>query len=123
MPGKTGSADELMQVLSASDDVMPTDELVHRLSHLEGKLDVLSQQLLRVYEIVAAKVTVKDSYTTTELAHILNRRPYTVREWCRLGRVNATRTHAGRGEVEEWRVSHQELQRIQNEGLLPLKYR
>lgn len=94
-----------------------------RLERLETGLGKLFDALDVVRGLVAAKVVVKEWYTTNEVARILGRRPYTVREWCRLGRVNATRTHAGRGEVEEWRISHQELQRIQNEGLLPLKPR
>jgi len=94
--------------------------LVSKLAHIEGQLAVLSQQLCRVYELVAAKVVVKEFYSTTEAAQMLNRRPYTVREWCRHGRVNAVKTHAGRGEDEEWRISHEELTRIQNQGLLPL---
>jgi hypothetical protein len=94
-----------------------------RLERLEVGLAKLFDALDVVRELVASKVVVKEWYTTNEVAHILTRRPYTVREWCRLGRVNATRTHAGRGEVEEWRISHLELQRIQNEGLLPLKPR
>ena len=93
------------------------------LARLEARLVGLEHFLERILSTVTAKVMVKDWYSTTELAQLLNRRPYTVREWCRLGRVNASRTHAGRREVEEWRVSHQELQRIQNEGLLPIKYR
>lgn len=94
-----------------------------RLERLETGLSKLFDALDVVRGLVAAKVVVKEWYSTNEVAQILTRRPYTVREWCRLGRINATRTHSGRGEVEEWRISHQELQRIQNEGLLPLKPR
>jgi hypothetical protein len=94
-----------------------------RLERLETGLAKLFDALDVVRGLVAAKVVVKEWYSTNEVAQILTRRPYTVREWCRLGRINATRTHSGRGEVEEWRISHQELQRIQNEGLLPLKPR
>lgn len=97
--------------------------IASRLERLEAGLGKLFDALDVVRGLVAAKVVVKEWYSTNEVAHILTRRPYTVREWCRLGRVNATRTHSGRGEVEEWRISHQELQRIQNEGLLPLKPR
>ena len=98
-------------------------EIATRLERLETGLAKLFDTLDVVRGLVAAKVVVKEWYSTNEVARILTRRPYTVREWCRLGRVNATRTHSGRGEVEEWRISHQELQRIQNEGLLPLKPR
>lgn len=95
-------------------------ELLSRFHLLEDRLQDLARQLGRVYELVAAKVVVKELYTTAEVAHLLNRRPYTVREWCRHGRIHAVKTHAGRGEEEEWRIGHEELTRIQNEGLLPL---
>jgi hypothetical protein len=68
----------------------------------------------------AAQPIAKEFYSTQEVAKLLGKRPYTVREWCRLGRVHAEKTHAGRGLDEEWRVSHVELTRIQNEGLLPV---
>lgn len=100
-----------------------TATIANRLERLEAGVAKLLDTLDAVRGLVTAKVVVKDWYTTNEVARILGRRPYTVREWCRLGRVNAARAHAGRGEVEEWRISHQELQRIQNEGLLPLKPR
>lgn len=64
---------------------------------------------------------VKECYTTAEAARLLGKRPYTVREWCRLKRVRAEKTWAGRGQDDEWRISHEELLRIQNEGLLSLE--
>lgn len=62
--------------------------------------------------------TGKEFYTTAEVAQILGKRPYTVREWCRLGRVRGDKAHSGRGLDEEWRVWHEELMQIQNEGPL-----
>jgi hypothetical protein len=61
----------------------------------------------------------KKFYTTAEVATILDRAEWTVREWCRLGRVHAEKRPCGRGTSQEWIVSREELERIQNEGLLP----
>ena len=95
-------------------------ELLDRVAALESHVAALAVLVSRVHDLITAKVVVKEFYTTVEAAHILGKRPYTVREWCRLGRVHAVKTHSGRGEGEEWRISHEELTRIQNEGLLPL---
>jgi hypothetical protein len=45
----------------------------------------------------------------------------TVREWCRLGRVHAEKKGSGRGRYQSWVISHEELLRIQKEGLLPIR--
>ena len=59
-------------------------------------------------------------YTVAEAAKILGKKKYTVREYCRLGRINATREEAlGRGGLGRWCISAEELRRIQEEGLLP----
>ena len=64
--------------------------------------------------------TVKEWYTTAEVAHILGKRPFTVREWCRYSRVTAEKRLCGRGYDSEWMISHTELERIKNHGLLPV---
>lgn len=89
-------------------------EIDGRLCQIEAAIESLRQQ-------VSVQSIIKEFYTTAELAQILGRRPYTVREWCRLGRVNAEKAHSGRGLDDEWRVSHEELVRIQNEGLLAIQ--
>ncbi len=61
----------------------------------------------------------KEFYTTAEVADILKRAEFTVREWCRLGRVWASKRACGRGDSKEWVIAHDELRRIQNDGLLP----
>ena len=54
----------------------------------------------------------------TELAQLLGKQPFTVRNVCRLGRVHAEqRMGSGR---REWMIAHAELVRYQNEGLLPV---
>ncbi len=84
------------------------DGIEDRLSRIEQMLTVLVQQR-----------TVKDWYTTGEVGEILGKSEYTVREWCRQGRVRAGKRPCGRGKAREWIISHQELTRLRNEGLLP----
>ena len=93
--------------LAARLDGLRLDE---RLSRLQADLSMLVQQR-----------TVKDYYSTEEVAEILNKKPFTVRGWCRDGRVLAKKLLGGRGNEGEWRISHEELTRIQNEGLLPVR--
>ena len=84
------------------------DELLARLTKIETMLASLVEQR-----------TIKEWYSTSEVATILGKAEFTVREWCRLGRVHAQKKKSGRGVAGEWIVSHAELTRIRNEGLLP----
>lgn len=82
-------------------------------------LDRLERIELAIAQLTQQKM-VKDWYTTADLAGILMKSEFTVREWCRLGRVNSQKRDCGRGGTQEWIVSHVELVRIQNFGLLPV---
>ena len=84
------------------------DELHARLERIEALLTSLVEQR-----------TVKEWYSTAEVATLLGKAEFTVREWCRLGRVHAEKKKCGRGPASEWIVSHAELTRVRNEGLLP----
>ena len=90
--------------------VIPRENVHQRLDRIEALLDQLVDQRLK-----------KEYYSTGEVARLLSRAEFTVREWCRLGRVWAEKRQCGRGNTKEWMISHAELERIQNEGLLPLK--
>lgn len=85
------------------------DENIHE------KLDRIETLLIGL-----ANKTEKDYYSTVEVAELLERAEFTVREWCRLGRVWAEKRKSGRGTAREWMISKEEVVRIQNEGLLPL---
>ena len=90
------------------------EDIVALLSRMDGRITELRDLLL-------GQRTVKDYYTTAEVAEVLDRDPYTVREWARLGRIRAEKRSCGRGRAKEWVVPHGELERIRNHGLLPLR--
>jgi uncharacterized small protein (DUF1192 family) len=92
--------------------LMRLGEVLDRIAKLETEIGRLVQQR-----------TIKEYYTTAEVAQLLGKAEFTVREWCRLGRVRATKRATGRGLCREWIIPHAELQRISNEGLLPLDTR
>lgn len=83
----------------------------------------VASRLERIEQLLSSlieKERTKEYYTTAEVAKILGRAEFTVREWARGGRIWAEKRQCGRGRSREWMISHEELQRIQNEGLLPL---
>jgi transposase len=84
----------------------------------------LDERLDRIESMLAALVgreQSKDWYSAPEIAKILGRAEYTVREWCRLGRINARKKPCGRGKGGEWLVSHEEVVRLRSEGLRPFR--
>ena len=88
-----------------------------------SEIVVILDSLRRIESQLAemrSKQTIKDVYSTEEVARILSKAEFTVREWCRLNRINAIKRFSGRGKYPAWAISHQELLRIDKEGLLPL---
>ena len=97
---------------------MPHDAAAHPRvndTDLAERLDRIEQLLQTLVE----QRTIKEWYTPAELAKLLGKAEFTVREWCRLGRIQARKKNCGRGVAGEWIISHEELTRIRNEGLLP----
>jgi hypothetical protein len=93
------------------------DQLVARLDKIDADLSEIRKKL---DAIVDAK-SMKDWYTTVEVARLTGKAEYTVREWCRQGRIQARKKPCGRGKAGEWLISHDELTRFMNEGLLPFR--
>ena len=88
---------------------------------LKDRICGMESMLAEIHKMLANRQVEKDWYTVREVAEILKKSEFTVREWCRLGRVFAEKRACGRGHSKEWIVASTELLRIQNEGLLPLK--
>lgn len=85
-------------------------EIVERLCKIEELLEaLLSRQI------------VKEHYSVEEFAAMTQREVYTVREWCRLGRIQAAKKHSGRGKHSYWCIPHAEVLRYEKEGLLPFR--
>ena len=90
--------------------MLDNETLAHRLERIEESLRLLLRNRV-----------VKRYYSTTDIARVLGKAEFTVREWCRHHRVRAEKRPCGRGNSKEWMISHEELERIQAEGLLPSK--
>ena len=65
----------------------------------------------------------QDWFSPAEAARLLVKRPYTVREWCRLRRINSRKRPGGRGDTDEWEIAAEDIERYRNHGLLPLPTR
>jgi len=96
--------------------MMPTDHL-----DILARLDQLDLRIGEVLDLLVTQRTVKDYYMTAEVAALIGKAEFTVREYCRLGRVRGEKPACGRGKHQAWVISHEELTRYRNEGLLPLR--
>jgi hypothetical protein len=89
------------------------------MSDIEDRLGRIEQMLA----VLIGRQTIKECYEVEEFARLVGKAPFTVREWCRLGRIKAGKRRSGRGAFASWVISHDELQRYQREGLLPSEHR
>jgi hypothetical protein len=86
---------------------------------IEGRLDEIKSMLTALIQAAV----VRNWYGTDEFARIVGKAEFTVREWCRNGRVRAEKRLSGRGAFAAWVIPHAELVRYQREGLLPVRQR
>lgn len=101
-----------------------TPDIVSVLSGMQATLDDLRAELSAVHAELRAKPAAPAVprlwYSVDEAAGLLGKRPYTVREWCRYGQINASKRIERRGCSALWSVSSEEIERYRNEGLLPI---
>jgi hypothetical protein len=81
--------------------------LEERLEKIEAMLGVLVE-----------RQAVREWYTTYEFAKTVGKAEFTIREYCRLGRLRAEKRQSGRGAYSQWVLSHAELERYRRNGLL-----
>jgi hypothetical protein len=87
----------------------------HDVTAILERLDRIEQTLGQLVE----REAVKEFYSTDEFCRLVGKSEFTVREWCRLGRIAARKRKSGRGPHAQWAISHDELLRYRREGLLP----
>lgn len=89
-----------------------SDDILKKLEHLEAMVATLID-----------RATVRECYSTTEFAHLVGKAEFSVREWCRLGRIHAEKRRSGRAAFRAWAIKHEEYLRYQREGLLPFRHK
>lgn len=82
---------------------------------LEQRLEKIEAMLVELVE----RQQVREWYSVEEFARIVGRATFTVRAWARDGRIRASKKLSGRASFASWSISHDELRRYQQEGLLP----
>jgi len=85
---------------------------------LEAQLSEMRSMLIEIQGMLAGPKEVRECYTVEEVATMVSKTPYTVREWCRHGRINAVKRSERRGGSELWSIPAEEVARYKNEGLL-----
>jgi hypothetical protein len=84
-----------------------------------GSIDDRLGRIEALLGVLVERQTVKEWYSVDEIASLVGKASFTVREWCRHGRIYAQKRAYRRGKSAEWMISNKELVRVQNEGLLP----
>src|SRR5690606_32946043 len=87
-----------------------------RFKSLLERLRALEASLTTIESTVAAGASTvppvpREYYSVPEFATEVHRCEYTVREWCRMGRIHAEKCDSGRGDAKGWKIPASELQR------------
>ena len=95
--------------------------LTHTVETLQGEVRTRLGCIEDHLELLDRQQAKQEAYSTEDFARLVDKESYTVREWCRLGRVRGTKRPSGRGNSKEWMIPHEELVRYRREGLLPFR--
>jgi len=79
------------------------------------------EKIERLLTVLVERQKVQGWYTTHEFAQAVGKAEFTIREYCRLGRLRAEKRQSGRGAHPQWVLSHGELERYRRNGLLPIQ--
>jgi hypothetical protein len=77
------------------------------------------QNIESMLAILVGRQQPQEYYTTLEAATILGLAVFTVREYCRLGRLRAEKRQSGRAGHRSWVIARTEIDRFRRHGLLP----
>jgi Helix-turn-helix domain len=79
----------------------------------------LKKDIQKLTQIVTANQVPmkKEYYSVKEVAKIIERAEFTVREYCNRKRIIAEKKDSGRGSSNEWKISYEELNHYLNHGL------
>ena len=86
---------------------------------VEERLEKIEAMLVTLVE----RQQVREWYTTHEFARATGKAEFTIREYCRLGRLKAEKRQSGRGAHPQWVLSHATLEHYRRNGLLPIQGR
>ncbi|HUY88408.1 MAG TPA: hypothetical protein VMV10_06720 [Pirellulales bacterium] len=86
---------------------------------LEERLEKIEAMLV----VLVERQQVREWYTTEEFARAVGKAEFTIREYCRLGRLRAEKRQSGRGAYPQWVLAQVELERYRRNGLLPIQRR
>lgn len=84
----------------------------------------LEERLEKIETLLMALIgrqETKEWYCVGEFARLVDRSEFTCRQWCRLGRILASKKASGRGAHRGWAISNEEVLRYRKEGLRPLR--
>ncbi len=125
--GDNDDSDSLLDVVNAlTKRLMLDNDITERVNGLRRQVeqvknttDLLLESLGQIKDRIRDDSHAKEFYTPAEVAEMLGKATFTVREWCRLQRIHARKRETGRGDAEEWEISRSEVERYRNHGLLP----
>jgi hypothetical protein len=82
------------------------------MTNILNRIEQQNREILARLNQLESKPPSKEWWSPEELASALHRKPFTVREWCRLKRIRAEKDKYSR----LWRVPNQEAQRLLTGG-------
>jgi hypothetical protein len=83
-------------------------------------IDERLQKIEALLVVLIEGQQVQDWYTTREFARLVGKAEFTIRQYCRQGRLRTEKRQNGRGAHPAWVISHTELERYRRHGLLPV---